>query len=73
MNKNHRDQTLLSTEKNIINKENGLTIICIFLISATTQTSKQTIYSFNNIQAPGLNITQCYNICNTVIIMMIKR
>ena len=44
MNKNLRDQTQFSPEKN--NK----------------QTNKQTIYSFNDIQFPGLHIIQYYNI-----------
>ena len=41
------------------------------LLSAITQTNKQTIYFFNDMEAPGLHIVQYYNICNTVIIMMI--
>ena len=41
------------------------------MLSAITQTNKQTIYFFNDMEAPGLHIVQYYNICNTVIIMMI--
>ena len=41
------------------------------LLSAITQTNKQTIYFFNDMEAPGLHIVQYYNIYNTVIIMMI--
>ena len=41
------------------------------LLSAITQTNKQTIYFFNDMEAPGLHIVQYYNIYNTVSIMMI--
>ena len=34
-------------------------------------TNKQTIYYFNDIQAPDLHITQCYNIYKIEILMMI--
>ena len=31
-------------------------LLSVYSLSAITQTSKQTIYSFNDIQAPGLHI-----------------
>ena len=46
-------------------------LLSVYLLSAITQTNKQKIYSFNDIQFPGLHIIQYYNIYNTVIIMMI--
>ena len=63
-----------------MNKENNFVIIYILAISTITltnkqtnrQANKQTLYYFNDIQAVGLHIMQCYNICKTVIIMMIK-
>ena len=41
------------------------------LLSAIIQTNKQTIYFFNDMEAPGLHIIQNNNIYNTAIIMMI--
>ena len=63
-----------------MNKENKFVIIYILAISTITltnkqtnkQANKQTLYYFNDIQAVGLHIMQCYNIYKTVIIMMIK-
>ena len=49
-----------------------LSVYSLYLLSHR-QTNKQTIYSFNDIQAPGLHIIQCCNIYNTVIIMMKKK
>ena len=50
----------------------GFTIICIFAICYHTekQTNKQTIYSFNNIQALDQHIIQYHNFYKTLIIMM---
>ena len=73
MNKNHRDQTqFFSRKKRFRKKENEFVIVYILGMSAITQTNRQTIYSFNDIEAPGLHIIQCYNIYNTVIIMIKK-
>ena len=47
----------------------------VYSLSAITQTNKQTnkqtIYSFNDIQAPGLHIIEYYNVYKAVITMMI--
>ena len=32
-------------------------LLSVYSLSAITQANKQTIYSFNDMQAPGLNIT----------------
>ena len=72
MNKNRRDQTQFSPEKRLKKKENGFSVICIFAIFYHTKKSnKEIIYSFNNMQASGLHITQYYNIYKTVMIMTI--
>ena len=46
-------------------------LLSVYSLSAITQTDKQTIYSSNDIQAPGLHMIQYYNIYTTVITMMI--
>ena len=46
-------------------------LLSAYSLSAITQTNKQRKYTFNDIQAPGLHIIQCHNICKAVIIMMI--
>ena len=72
MKKNHRDQTQFSPEKKTLEK---IKWVCYYLhiryLLSHRQTNKQTIYSFNDIQAPGLHITQYCNIYKTVIKMMI--
>ena len=70
MNKNHRDQTQFSPEKNS-GKRKMVLLLSVYSLSAITQTNKQTIYFFNDMQAPGLHIIQYYNIYKTVIIFMI--
>ena len=45
-------------------------LLSVYSLSAIKQTDKQTIYSFNDMQAPGLHIIQHYSIYTTVIIMM---
>ena len=72
MNKNRRDQTQFSLEKRLKKKENGFSAICNFAIFYHTKKSnKEIIYSFNDMQASGLHITQYYNIYKTVMIMTI--
>ena len=39
--------------------------------TANKQTTNKTIYSFNDIQAPGLHTIQYYNIYKTVVKMMV--
>ena len=50
-------------------------LLSVYSLSAITQTNKktnkQTIYFFNDIQAPGLHIVQYHNIYNIVIVIMI--
>ena len=72
MNKNHRDQTQFSPEKKTLEKGKW---VCYYLyiryLLSHRQTNKETIYFFNDIQAPGLHIIQYYNVYKTLIIMMI--
>ena len=39
-------------------------LLSVYLLSAITQTNKETIHFFNDIQAPGLHIAQDHNIYN---------
>ena len=75
MNKNRRNQTKIFPEKKDYKKGKMGLLLSVYSLPAITQTNKktnkQTIYSFNDIQFPGLHIIQYYNIYNTVIIMMI--
>ena len=71
MNKNRRNQTKIFPEEKDYRKGKMGLLLFVYLLPAITQTNKQTIYSFNDIQFPGLHIIQYYNIYNTVIIMMI--
>ena len=67
INRKQCDQTQFSPEK-------GKWVYCYLYIPyllSRRQTNKQTIHSFNDIQAPGLHIKQYYIFYNTVIIMMI--
>ena len=71
MNKNYREQTQFSPKKIDSRKKNGFAIIYIFAIYYHTyKKNKQTIYSFNDIQASSLHIIQYHNIYKTVIIKM---
>ena len=72
MNEDHRDQTQLSPEKNILEKGKWIWYyLYIRYLLYHRQTNKQAIYSFNDIQAPGLHIVQYHSISNTVITTMI--
>ena len=72
MNENHRDQTQISPEKNILEKGKWVWYyLYIRYLLSHRQTNKQAIYSFNDIQAPGLHTVQYHNTYNTVIIMII--
>ena len=74
MNKSHRDQTQFSPEKRALEKGKWISyyLYIRYLLSLQKPTyqptNKQTIQSFNYIQAPGLHITQYYNIYKSVII-----
>ena len=71
MNKNHRGQTHFSPEKKDSRKRKMIfLLLSVYLLSAITETNKQIIYPFNDIQASGLYILQYYNIYKTMIIMM---
>ena len=48
-----------------------LEILNLSLKKKTNKQHRQTIYSFNDIQAPGLHIIQYYNIYKAVVILMI--
>ena len=57
MNKNHRDQTQFSPEKKTLEKGKWVYYyLYIRYLLSHRQTKKQTIYSINDIQAPGLHI-----------------
>ena len=72
MNIYHKDRTKFSPEKKDPRKRER---VCYYLyiryLLSHVQKNKQTIYYFNDIQAPGLHIIQYRNIYKTVIIMMI--
>ena len=76
MNKYQRDQTQFSPEKKAPEKGKWIFyyLYIHYLLShreTNKQTNKQTIYYFNDKQAPGLHIIEYYNVYKTVITMTI--